>query len=226
MKLNHQIDLFIQENCDLTYQKFLKKIVSSNYPILGVRAPFLKKYAKEITSDNPKWFYEETFDTYEKIALYGYSLGYLKCNFQDLLSEIEKFFPYIDNWAINDSTCSNLKQFKKQQIEGFSFIRKCLKEKNPYIIRFGLVLLLNYYINDQYIDIVLKICEHDYLDHYYVSMAHSWLISMCYIKYPNKTYSFLQETNINSWVYHKAISKICDSKRISNEVKEKLRKLR
>ena len=66
MKLNHQIDLFIQENYDLTYQKFLKKIVSSNYPILGVRAPLLKKYAKEITRDNPKWFYEETFDTYEK----------------------------------------------------------------------------------------------------------------------------------------------------------------
>ena len=214
---------------DPAYRLFQCKLMPTvpTEQVWGVRTPQLRALAKEAagTPEAAAFLAALPHAAYDENNLHGALLCLMR-DYDACLAAVEVFLPYIDNWAINDSTCSNLKQFKKQQIEGFSFIRKCLKEKNPYIIRFGLVLLLNYYINDQYIDIVLKICEHDYLDHYYVSMAHSWLISMCYIKYPNKTYSFLQETNINSWVYHKAISKICDSKRISREAKEKLRKLR
>ena len=68
------------------------------------------------------------------------------------------------------------------------------KAKQPYTVRFGLVLLLDFYINDTYIDHVLKLCNTKYIDHYYISMAHSWLISICYIKYPEKTKQFLENS--------------------------------
>ena len=103
---------------------------------------------------------------------------------------------------------------------------KCLEKKEPYTIRFGLVLLLDYYVNDSYIDQVLQLCQHNYIDHYYVSMAHSWLISICYIKYPEKTKNFLKQAKIRPWVYRKAISKICDSKRVSKEEKDKLKQMK
>ena len=64
------------------------------------------------------------------------------------------------------------------------------------------------------------------MDHYYVSMGHSWLISICYIKYPKKTIQFLEHAKIRPWVYQKAISKICDSRRVTNEEKEMLKQMK
>lgn len=89
-----------------------------------------------------------------------------------------------------------------------------------------MVLLLNYYINDKYIDLILKIANNINSEEYYVKMANAWLISICYIKYPNKTKIFLNNTKIDKWTYNKSISKICDSKRISDKEKIVLKKLR
>lgn len=226
MKLQQQINQFLKHNQDISYLNFTKKIVTSNYPLLGVRSPILKKFAKTLTLDNPKWYHNYPFQYFEEIALYAYSLGNLKTTFQELIQEIKIFLPYIDNWAINDYACANLKQFLKNQREGFQFIQWCLKQKRPYTVRFGLVLLLDFYINDTYIDHVLKLCNTKYIDHYYISMAHSWLISICYIKYPEKTKQFLENSKIRPWVYRKAISKICDSRRISKKEKEMLKKMK
>lgn len=227
MTLQEKINTFIEQNQDPAYQIFTKKIVTSKYPMIGIRSPLLKAFAKELTKENPKWYESYCpYKNFETVALYAYSLGFLKCPFIELEQEIEKFLPLIDNWAINDYACANLKQFRKFQTEGFSFILKCLEKKEPYTIRFGLVLLVDYYVNDSYIDQVLQLCQHNYIDHYYVSMAHSWLISICYIKYPEKTKNFLKQAKIRPWVYRKAISKICDSKRVSKEEKDKLKQMK
>lgn len=226
MKLQQEINTFLQENKDENYLLFNQKTVSSKYPMVGIRLPILKQYAKELSSIDPIWFTHVKMDTYEKLFLYGYSLCFLKIDWNTLEQYLWQFFPYLDNWAVTDSTCAHLKQIKKYPEEGYQFILSCLKQKETYTIRFGLVLLLDYYINDIYIDRVLELCNHQYLDEYYVSMAHSWLISICYIEYPEKTEQFFKQAKISTWVHNKAISKICDSSRISKETKERLKKLR
>lgn len=226
MKLQQKINQFLKQNQDLTYLDFAKKIVTSDHPLLGVRSPVLKKFAKSLTTEDPNWYHNYPFKYFEEIALYAYSLGYLKISFQEVIQEIKNFLPYVDNWAINDYACASLKQFKKNQSEGFEFILWCLKQKQPYTVRFGLVLLLDFYVNDTYIDQVLKLCNSQYIDHYYLSMAHSWLISICYIKYPEKTKQLLEHSKMRPWVYQKAISKICDSRRVSQKEKDMLKQMK
>ena len=140
-------------------------------------------------------------------------------------SYCKRFLPYNTKWAINDSVCANLKQFRKYQKEGFLWITKRLKSSNPWDIRFGFILLLDHYINDQYIDIILKLCCHTYIDHYYVNMAIAWLLSFCYIKYPDKTTKIIEKIQLSKWIQNKTISKIRDSYRVSKDKKDYLKSL-
>lgn len=227
--MNYKKDVldFLKENQDIAYRDFNQRIIQTNYPMYGVRSPILKKKAKEISKTNVFEYIEyQNYQSFEELAIYAYLLGYLTCDFSRLAEEINRFIPYIDNWAINDYACASLKQFQKHQEEGYQFILELLNKKDTYSIRIALVLLLDHFINDTYIDRILELCHRNYSDEYYVKMAHSWLISFCYIKYPEKTKHFLETTNIDIWTYNKAISKICDSKQIEKDEKEQLKQMR
>jgi len=211
---------------DAKYKEFHSKLILDNN-LIGIRTPELKKIASLIAKKEYESFIKyNNKNIYEEKILYGLVLGYLKIDFKAFLSLLEEFIPYVDNWAVNDIVCANLKVFKKNQKEGYNFIQKCLKSNNPWQIRFGIVLLLDYYINDDYIDIVLKICNNIKDEHYYVKMANAWLISICYIKYKEKTLAFLENTNVDDWTYNKAIQKIIESTRVSKEEKLNLKKLK
>lgn len=201
---------------DKKYKEFNEKLFNENINSIGIRMNILKDIAKKIDKKTIRVF---KFKYYEEKMIYGLYLGYLKIPFKDVLKEIDDFIIYNDNWAINDSTCSNLKIFKKNLNEGFIFINKYLKSKEPFKIRFALVLLLDYYINEEYIDKILNICNTISNDNYYVKMANAWLISMCYIKYQKKTYNFLLNNKLDDFTINKAISKIKDSYRVSKEDK-------
>lgn len=108
----------------------------------------------------------------------------------------------------------------------FKVIKRYLKSTQEYQVRFAIVMLLNYYINDQYIDQVLQILDNVKLDKYYVQMANAWAISICLIKYYNKTLDFLNTTKIDDFTYNKGIQKAIESYRITNEQKEYLRTLK
>ncbi|MBS7021581.1 MAG: DNA alkylation repair protein [Firmicutes bacterium] len=224
MNYKKEILEFLDKNQDIAYRDFNQRIIQTNYPMYGVRAPILKKKAKELAKEGASDFLSyQNYQSHEELIIYAYMLGYLSITFQELTIKINQLIPYIDNWAVNDSACSSLTQFKKHQKEGYEYILSLLKKKDTYSIRMGLVLLLDHYINDDYIERVLELCNHDYSDEYYVKMAHSWLISICYIKYPEKTKGFLKDTQIDNWTYNKAISKICDSRQIAKEEKEQLK---
>ena len=211
---------------DLNYKQFHSKLIMSDN-LIGVRTPELKKIASIIAKNDYLSFinYNRKL-VYEEKVLHGLVLGYIKTDFNDVLKQLDIFIPFIDNWAINDIVCANLKGFKNNQEAGYTFILKCLNSDNPWSIRFGLVLLLDFYINENYIDNILEICDSLKNDEYYVKMAIAWLLSICYIKYKEKTLEFLKITKIDNWTYNKAIQKIIESKRISNEEKINLKKLK
>lgn len=201
---------------DKKYKEFNEKLFKENINSIGIRMNNLKNIAKVIDKETISML---KFNYFEEKMIYGLYIGYLKTSFKDVLKEIDKFIIYNDNWAINDSTCSNLKIFKSNLDEGFIFINKYLKSNEPFKIRFALVLLLNYYINDKYIDKILTICDNIRNDNYYVKMANAWLISMCYIKYQKKAYKFLLNNKLDNFTINKAISKIKDSYRVPKEEK-------
>lgn len=217
------LDSLIEE----PYRKFQQGLILDGKPLRGIRTPVLQTIAKNIVTGDYKAFLAiNKMDSYEEILLYGLVIAKANMTFSEQLNYLESFIFYIDNWAVNDIVCSSLKSFQKHQEDGLRRIDSYLHSNNPWSIRFGLVLLLSHYINDTYIDTVLKLSNTIQSDEYYVKMANAWLISICYIKYKEKTNVFLKETTIDNWTFHKAISKIRDSKRVSNEEKEQLIKLK
>lgn len=223
----HKFLCYLDSLVDEEYRQFHQGLVLDGKPLRGIRTPILKEIATQIAKEDFHTFLSiNQMNSYEEILLYGLVVAKAKISFSEQLSYLEQFIPYIDNWAINDIVCSSLKAFQKNQEEGFKAICSYLHSKNPWSIRFGLVLLLDHYMNDNYIDHVLKLANTIQSEEYYVKMANAWLISICYIKYKEKTTAFLNETKIDDWTYHKAISKIRDSKRVSKEEKVQLLKLK
>lgn len=218
------MDLFKYQ--DLKYKEFNDKIVNSSaLPTIGIRIPIIRKLAKEVALNDYLGYINSKHTYYEEYLIYGLIIGYIKVPFNDKIDMLDKYLPNIHDWATNDIVCSNLKDFKKNQEIGFKYINKLLKGNNWYI-RFGLILLLDYYINDIYIDRVLDICININNDDYYVMMGLSWLLSVCYIKYKDKTLEIIKSDKLNKQVTNKTISKICDSYRVNKLDKEEIKKWR
>lgn len=210
---------------DLKYKEFHRKLILSNN-LIGIRTPILKEIAKKISKGDYKTFIKlNKHEIYEEIIIHGLIIGYLS-DFNESLSLLDNFIPYVDNWAINDIVCANMKIFKKYQEIGFNKILNYIESNNPFQIRIGIVLLLNFYTNDKYIDKIFDIVDNIHNDNYYVRMANAWLLSICYIKYKEKTYNYLLNNDLDKFTFNKAISKICDSKRVDIKDKEKLKKIR
>lgn len=210
---------------DLEYKKFNSKLGIREDYLIGVRTPELKKLAKEISKGDYQSFIElNSHNTYEERIIHGLLIGYLKEEFHVITQLLWDFIPYIDNWALCDITVGNLYIWNKYTKEGFSFVKKCLNSKNEWFQRVGFILLLNYYIDDNYIDQILDICNHFKTDEYYVKMAIAWLISICYIKQKEKTLLFLQNNQMDYWIQNKSIQKIRESTRIDKIEKDELLK--
>ena len=110
----------------------------------------------------------------------------------------------------------------------FIFIinNKKIKNKNLWIKRLCFVLLLDYYIEEEYLPLIFELCDTYNTSDYYVEMSVAWLISICYIKYKEQTGKYLNNNKLNNFTYNKTIQKIIESKRISNEEKDILRKMK
>jgi len=212
---------------DLKYKEFHSKLIMSD-KLIGVRTPELKRIAKVIARSNYEDFFKKNrHELYEENLVHGLVLGYLKLDFIELKPLVDDFIPYIDNWAVCDATVANLKVYKKNKTKDIVFneIKNYLKNDNPWINRFGYVLLLEYFIEEKYMDEIFELCE-NYKDHYYVKMAIAWLVSMCYIKYKGRTITFLKKHKLDVWTHNKAIQKIIDSYRVDNMDKVILRGLK
>ncbi len=212
---------------DLDYKNFHGKLIQNQESLIGIRTPILKEIAKKISKNNPYTFLQVVeHNTYEETVIHGLVIGYLKISFDACVSLLKDFLPYNTNWAINDITCANLKIWKTHLDEGLAIIEQYLKNENLWIRRFGLVLLLDFYVNDDYIDTILKIIPAISGSEYYVGMANAWLISVCFVHYPEKTKVLLESNQLDFFTQKHAIQKILESNRVSLEEKENMRKLR
>ena len=212
-------------NQDLKYKDFHSKLIL-NSNLVGVRTPILKKIAKTIAKGNYEHFITNNkHDLYEEKLIHGLLIGYLKIDFDSVINLLDNFIIYIDNWAICDLTASNLKTFNKNLDKGFEVIKKYLNSSNTWINRFGYVLLLDYYINDKYLNQIFEMCK-KYKDDYYIKMSIAWLLSMCYLKYKDKTLKFIKSNYLDSWTKNKTIQKIIESKRVNEQEKKFLKSMK
>lgn len=212
---------------DEKYKKFHSNLCPGVENILGVRLPILRKISKDLSKNNYKDYLDnDSIKYYEEIIVEGLIIGYIKVDNETRFKYIRNFVPKINNWAVCDSFCNNLKFTKKNMSEVWDFILPYTSSKNEFDVRFAVVMMLNFYIVDDYIDNVLSVLNDIHHDGYYVKMAVAWAVSFAYIHFPNKTLSFLKNNNLDNFTYNKSLQKIIESNRVSKEYKDLMRSMK
>lgn len=227
--MKQKIKKKLLELSDSKYKEFHTGLCPGTENIIGIRVPVLRKYAQELFKEKD---WKQTIGQidnqyYEEIMLQGMLIGQAKNeDINTILKYVEKYVPKIDNWAICDTFCAGLKITKKYKKEMWDFIQKYLKSDKEFEIRFAIVMILDYYIDEEYLQKDFEIFNKIKHEGYYVKMAVAWAISICLIKFYDETVEYLKQSKVDNWTYNKAIQKAIESYRISNEQKDFLRKLK
>lgn len=209
---------------DLSYRDFHSKLMPTidKETIIGIRTPQLRKFAKEFAKSDKC---EEFLNTlphqyYEENNLHGFIIEMGK-EYEMTVERIEKFLPYVDNWA----TCDMIrpKVFKKHLPELFVKIQEWLASDHVYTIRYGIGMLLSFYLDDafqqEHLEMVAKIRSEEY----YVNMMIAWYFATALAKQYEAALPYITEKRLDTWTHNKAIQKAIESYRITAEQKSYLR---
>lgn len=205
------------KNQDLEYRDFHSHLLP-NVPkeqVIGVRTPVLRKIAREVYKENVP----NLCEYYEERVIKGFSIGMKKCSVDEHIEDIKAFVELINNWAVCD-LCGSSFKFVARDLDAYYPLIMSYNNGEEYPTRFAVVMLMNYYLNDEYIDSVLDTLANINSDYYYINMAVAWAIATAFVKYEDKTLVLLQSKILNKDVQNKAIQKIRDSLRVTKEQKE------
>ncbi len=187
----------------------------------------MKKFSKQFVKSEERWlFIQELPHKYlEENFLHAAVIPFVSEDIEQLLENIERFLPYVDNWAVCDTLAP--KVFSKHPAAIYSKAIEWLNSDHPYTVRFGLVTLLGFFLDDHFSADTNKIVASIETGEYYVNMAIAWYFSYALIKQYDATLPLFLDNSIkNRWVHNKSIQKAVESYRISNERKEHLKSLR
>lgn len=223
LQLRQRLESMAEEG----YRQFSSGLLPGTTNILGVRLPAMRALARELARgswrDYIRWNGKKYF---EEKMLHGMVLGYAKMDFEELLVYIRDFLPQIDNWSVCDSFCAGLKAFQKNRQRGWEFLLPLAGSRQEYEARFAFVMFLDHYVTELYVDALGKLAVGLKAQDYYAQMAAAWMLEKCYVNFPGAVEPILKQGRLNPFVHNKTISKICDSRAVAPEHKERLKKLR
>ena len=212
---------------DKKYRDFQVKLIpgSSIDKMIGVRTPDLRKYSKELIKENNyKEFLDELPHNYfDENQLHAFILSEIK-DYDECINYINRFLPYVDNWATCDQMSPKL--FKKNKDKLLLEIKKWLKSKDTYTIRFGIGMLMQHYLDDDFKKEYLKLVSKIKSNEYYINMMIAWYFATALAKQYKETIPYLEDKILDKWTHNKTIQKAIESYRITNEKKEYLRSLK
>ena len=212
---------------DLGYRDFQAKLMPTvnKEKIIGIRTPALRAFAKKYgkTEEAKAYLQILPHQYYEENNLHGLLIEQIK-DYDECLKELERFLPYIDNWA----TCDMLavKVVKKHLDIFIDKVYRWLESDHTYTIRFGINMLMRYYLDDafqmEYPEKVAQIRSEEY----YVNMMRAWYFATALAKQYDKILPFIEGRKLDVWTHNKTIQKAIESYRIMPDQKEYLRGLK
>ncbi|MBR1757112.1 MAG: DNA alkylation repair protein [Lachnospiraceae bacterium] len=212
---------------DLKYRDMQIKIIPTIAPesVIGVRTPELKIMAKEmlISGDYGDFLKELPHDYFEENQLHAFIISGMK-DFEECMVELEKFLPYVDNWA----TCDQMspKVFKKHKKELLDSINEWINYTKPYTVRFGVGMLMEHFLDEDfdlsYPELVAGLRSKEY----YVNMMIAWYFATALAKQYNSILPFIEKRRLDVWTHNKAIQKSVESRRLTDEQKTYLKTLK
>jgi 3-methyladenine DNA glycosylase AlkD len=209
------------------YREFTAKLLPGTGNILGVRLPKLRKIAREIAKSDWRTYVEsEDMLYYEEIMLQGMVIGYADASPAEKLELARSFIPRVNNWGVCDSFCSGLKFTGRHPGLVWDFIQPYAASAEEFDSRFAFVMMLNYFVNEEYIDRVLQAASRPASTGYYAAVAAAWTLSICYVRFPEKTLVVLENDGIDDTLRRMSIRKIIESRQVDDSGKDLVRKLR
>ena len=212
---------------DKKYRDFQVKLIPNinSDNVIGVRTPELRKYAKELVKANNyvSFLNDLPHKYFDENQLHAFIISELK-DYDECINYINKFLPYVDNWA----TCDQMspKIFKKHIDKLIVQIKKWIKSKETYTIRFGIGMLMQYYLDDEFKTDYLELVSNIKSNEYYVNMMIAWYFATALAKQYDATIPYIENHKLDKWTHNKTIQKAIESYRITNEQKDFLRTLR
>lgn len=217
----------LREMSEEEYRKFNAGLLPGVSNILGVRIPKLRKLAqKMVRKDWEQWLKEAEDTIYEEKMLQGLVIGYADMELEKRLSYIRKFVPKIDNWAVCDTFCGTLKCTQNYKKEIWEFLDPYVKSGDEYQERFAAVMLLEYYVEEEYLEKALARLSLLQSEGYYSKMAAAWALSVYFVKFPQRVMEYLEGIPRDTFVYKKTLQKILESYRVDRQWKTKIRQMR
>ena len=224
-----EITLHLFSLQDTAYRDFQAKLIPNVAAdsVIGVRTPLLRSFAKELCktggggvndflSSLPHKYFDEN-------QLHAFLISGQK-DFENCISLLEQFLPFIDNWA----TCDQLspKIFNKNHEKLLPYIEKWLKSTETYTIRFAIGMLMQHFLDEDFNPLFLEKVSQIRSEEYYVNMMIAWYFATALAKQHESAVSYIEQKKLAPWTHNKAIQKSIESYRISPEQKEYLRGLK
>ena len=209
--------------------------------IIGVRVPTMRKIAKEFASsatpvELAKFLDKLPHKYFEENQVHLFVVERIK-DFDECVRRIEQFLPYIDNWAVCDG--KSPKALLKDESRFYAKICEWLKSAKPYTVRFGVNMLMAFFLDDRFdksqLKLVAAIDENLFddagraecpTDRYYVQMVIAWYMATALAKQWDATFPYIKGRKLSPWIHNKTIQKACESYRITDAQKQNLRKLK
>ena len=210
---------------DKKYREFQSKLIPNinKDSIIGVRTPLLRQLSKKIIKENnySDFLNDLPHKYFDENQIHAFIISEIK-DYDECLFEFNKFLPYIDNWATCDQ--SSPKIFLKNSDKLINEIKRWIKSKDTYTIRFGIGMLMRIYLDDNFKPEYLKMVSNIKSDEYYVNMMIAWFFATALAKQYDSTIEYIKNYKLDKWVHNKIIQKSIESYRISKEKKEYLKK--
>ena len=212
---------------DENYIDFQSKLVPNidKKTIIGVRTPQMRTIVKEIfgTEEANKFLQTLPHKYYEENLVHFFLISKIK-DFDECVKEVEKFLPYINCWPVCDQATPLV--FKKHHDKLISLIKKWINSNHIYTARFGIRMLMNEFLNDDFKEEYLEWVSSKNGNDYYLKMMIAWFFATALAKQYNATIKYIENKNLDPWIHQKTIQKAIESYRVSEEHKEYLKKFR
>lgn len=220
-----QKELF--KNQDVKYRDFQAKLIPNlnSQTVIGVRTPLLRAFAKELYKENDfSGFLNDLPHKYfDENQLHAFLISEIN-DFDICIAELNRFLPFVDNWA----TCDQMspKVFKRNKEKLLEQIKIWIVSEETYTLRFSVGMLMQHFLNEEfdlkYPEMILKIDSEEY----YVKMMIAWYFATALAKQYKLILPFLENKSLGKWTHNRAIQKALESYRISDEQKKYLRTLK
>ena len=212
---------------DDTYRDFQIKLVPNIPPetIIGVRTPEMRKIAKEVfeSEDRDTFLNDLPHRYYEENLIHFFVLSMIR-DFDQCVQSVEQFLPYVDCWPVSDQATP--KAFKKNHQKILPYIRKWIDSDHVYTARFGIRMLMNEFLDEDFKEEYPELIASKRGEDYYLKMMIAWYFATALAKRYDECIGYFEDHRLDEWVHKKAIQKAVESYRVSDEHKEYLKSLR